>query len=46
MAGYSSLWVGYKLFFQAMDLNVVKRWLYKIYLACGGFELITIESVK
>jgi hypothetical protein len=22
MAGYSSLWVGYKLFLQAMDLNV------------------------
>ena len=24
MAGYSSLWVGYKLFFQVMDLNVGK----------------------
>jgi hypothetical protein len=22
MAGYSSLWVGYRLFLQAMDLNV------------------------
>jgi hypothetical protein len=46
MAGYSSLWVGYKLFFQAMDLNVSKSGVYKIYLACGGFDLITRESVK
>jgi hypothetical protein len=46
MAGYSTLWVGYKLFFQAMDLNVGKSGVYQIYLACGGFDLITRESVK
>jgi hypothetical protein len=46
MAGYSTLWVGYKLFYQAMDLNVGKSGVYKIYLACGGFHLITTESVK
>ena len=45
MAGYSSLWVGYKLFFQAMDLNVSKSGVYRIY-PHGGFELITRESVK
>jgi len=44
MAGYSSLWVGYKLFLQAMDLNVKVE--YRIYLAHGGFDLITKESVK
>jgi hypothetical protein len=46
MTGYSTLWVGYKLFLQAMDLNIGKSGVYKIYLACGGFDLITRESVK